>query len=378
MFLATDESPPMATQQPTIGSTRDELDTPALVIDLERMEANMARIVALCRQHGVAWRPHSKGHKSSEIARRQVAAGAMGVTCAKLGEAEVMAAGGIRDLLIANQIVGAQKLARLAELTRLADPIVTVDHPAQVLATSQAMTSAGTKTRMIVEVDIGMQRCGVAPGEPTLELAKLIHVSPGVELAGFMGYEGHLLTLDDPAEKRQRIQEAMAQLSETRDLLLRSGLPCPIVSAGGTGSHADTLACPGITELQAGGLIFMDAFYRERCRVEGFDFALTLLATVVSRPAPNRAIVDAGRKTHNMEIHPPRVVGRDDMKFISLSAEHGQIELAPSAPDLKIGDRLTIIPGYADFSTVLHNEFYVFRGNRLEAIWPLEARGRLR
>ncbi|MBX3411410.1 MAG: DSD1 family PLP-dependent enzyme [Pirellulales bacterium] len=368
----------MATNQPPLGSTRDELDTPALVIDLDRLEANIARIAGLCRERGVDWRPHSKGHKSSEIARRQVAAGAIGVTCAKLGEAEVMAAGGIRDLLIANQIVGAQKLARLAQLTRVADPIVTVDHPLQIEATNQAMRAAGTNTRMIVEVDIGMHRCGVAPGEATLELAKLIDAAPGIELAGIMGYEGHLLTLEDPNEKRTRVEQAIGMLTETKDLLLRAGLPCPIVSAGGTGSYASTLACPGVSELQAGGLIFMDAFYRERCQIVGFDFALTLVATVVSRPAPHRAIIDAGRKTHNMEIHPPRVVGHDDIEFVSLSAEHGVLELAPSAEHLEIGDRLTIIPGYGDFSTVLHNEFYAFRGDRLEAIWPLEARGRLR
>jgi len=368
----------MTGAMPELGVTRDELDTPAFVIDIDRMEANIARIVALCRQHGVNWRPHSKGHKSPEIARRQLAAGAIGVTCAKLGEAEVMAAGGVRDLLIANQIVGPKKLARLVELTRNADPIVTADHAVQVEVTSAAMAAASAKTRMIVEVDIGMHRCGVAPGEPTLRLAKMIAKAPGLELAGIMGYEGHLLTLDDPQEKRQRVQSAIAQLLETRDLLIRAGLPCPIVSAGGTGSYSTTVACPGVTELQAGGLIFMDAFYRERCRVDGFEFALTLLATVVSRPTPERAIIDAGRKTHNMEIHPPRVVGRDDVKFIALSAEHGQLELAPSAQDIQIGDRLTIIPGYGDFSTVLHNEFYAFRGDRLEAIWPLEGRGRIR
>lgn len=368
----------MTLDTPKIGSTRDDLDTPAFVIDLDRMEANIARIVAECREHGVAWRPHSKGHKSPEIARHQVAAGAIGVTCAKLGEAEVMAVGGVRDLLIANQIVGAKKLDRLVALTRLADPIVTVDHARQVEATSAALAAAGATTRVLVEVDIGMHRCGVPPHAPALRLAEQIARAPGLELAGIMGYEGHLLTLDDAEEKRRRVQEAIALLAETRDLFTRAGLSCEIVSAGGTGSYATTVACESVTELQAGGLIFMDSFYRERCKVKGFDFALTLLATVVSRPTRERAIVDAGRKTHNMEIHPPRVVGRDDARFVSLSAEHGVLELAPSAQDIQIGDRLTIIPGYADFSTVLHNEFYAFRGDRLEAIWPLEARGRIR
>lgn len=363
---------------PVLGCSRDAIDTPALCIDLDVMEANIARMAALCRRHGVEWRPHSKGHKSPEIARRQLAAGAIGVTCAKLGEAEVMADGGIDDLLIANQIVGRAKHERLVALAGRARPIVAVDHVDQLEPLSTLASAANASVRVLVEVDIGLERCGVLSGEPAVSLAQQIAARPGIELAGIMGYEGHLLTVEDPEQKERQIREALAVLVDTGEQIERAGLPCPIVSAGGTGSYAVTVTCPGVTEVQAGGLIFMDAFYRQKCQVREFDFALTLLTTVVSRPAPDRAIVDAGRKSQNAEIHTPFVRERDDIRVTRLSAEHGQLELQPSAYDLRVGDRLEIVPGYGDFTNVLHDEFYVFRDNRLEAIWPLLGRGKIR
>lgn len=362
-----------------IGAPLDALDTPALCIDVDAMQANIGRIAGICRQNGVAWRPHAKGHKSVEIARRQLAAGAMGLTCAKLGEAEVFAAAGIRDLLIANQIVGPQKVARLTALRHAADPIVAVDDLVQAAAISAAAFAAGLNVRMVVEVDLGLERSGVLPGEPALRLAQQIDDLPGAVLAGIMGYEGHLLTVEDPTQKREQIQAAMARLVATRDLLLAHGLPCPIVSAGGTGSYATTVACPGVTELQAGGLIFMDAFYRQRCQVDDFQFALTLLTTITSRPAADRAIIDAGRKSHNAEVHRPFVLGYErDIEIDQLSAEHGRLRLAPAAQQLRVGDRLQIVPGYGDFTSVLHDEFYAVQSGRVTGVWPLDARGRIR
>jgi D-serine deaminase-like pyridoxal phosphate-dependent protein len=230
---------------------------------------------------------------------------------------------------------------------------------------------------VIIEVDIGLHRVGVAPGEPTLKLARQLGELSGIELAGIMGYEGHLLTLDDPAEKTERIREALGSLVETKQLLEQNGIACPIVSCAGTGSYLYAAQQPGVTELQAGGAIFMDAFYRYKCQVPDLNYAMTVLATVVGRPAPERAIIDAGRKTMNTEVHTPLILGRDDMRIKRLSAEHGELELDPSAQGLKIGDRLELIPGYADLTTVLHNQFYCFRGGRLADIWPVEARGKL-
>lgn len=362
---------------PPLGCTKDDLDTPALCLDLDVMESNIRAVAETCRAHGVAWRPHSKGHKSATIGRLQLQAGALGVTCAKLAEAEVMAAGGVNDMLVANIVVGPHKVRRLVELRRKADPIVCVDHRDQVEPISRAMAEAGLRQRLLIEVDIGLGRVGTQPGDATLELARFIHDQPGVELAGIMGYEGHLLTIAEPEEKVARIQEALGRLVATSQQLRDAGLPCPIVSCAGTGSYLISVRQPGITELQAGGAIFMDAFYRHKCGVPDLGYALTVLATVVSRPAPERAVIDAGRKTMNIEVLSPQVLGRDDMQISRLSAEHGELKLEPSAQSLKIGDRLELIPGYADMTCVLHNQFFCFRGGRLESILPIEARGKL-
>lgn len=361
-----------------VGRTVEELDTPALVVDLDAMERNIRHMVARCREFGVDWRPHSKANKCPAIARKEIEAGAIGVTCAKLGEAEVMAAGGVRDILIANQIAGPEKVRRLVELCRHAEPIVAIDDRAQIDPMSEAAAAAGVTVRAIVEVNVGLDRAGTAPGAPSVELARHIHSLPGVKLEGIMGYEGHLLALPDPEEKERKIREAMAVLVSTRDDLLEAGLPCPIVSAGGTGSLFITASCPGVTELQAGGLIFMDNFYRTQCRIEEFEFAMRLVTTVVSRPAPERAIVDAGRKSHYADHAQPTVIGREDVVFERYSAEHGQFRVGPSAQDLKVGDRLELIPGYTDFTTVLHDEFYGVRNGRVEEVLRLEGRGKIR
>jgi D-serine deaminase-like pyridoxal phosphate-dependent protein len=358
-------------------ATKAALDTPALCVDLAAMDANIHAIVAACRARGVAWRPHAKGHKVPAIAQRELAAGAIGITCAKLGEAEVMAAAGIDDLLIANMIVGAKKVGRLVELRRIVDPIVCVDHVDQLGPLSEAFAQAGLTLRTMIEVDIGLRRVGVLPGKAALALAGQVVESPGLELAGIMGYEGHLLTVADAHEKASAIRAALGQLTDTADSLRRAGLPCDIVSCGGTGSYTYAIEQPGITEIQAGGAIFMDAFYRTRCRIPDLQYALTLVTTIVSRPAPDRAIIDAGRKSINMELALPLVVGRDDIRVKSLSAEHGTLELDPTARDLKIGDRLELIPGYADLTVALHDELYGFRDGRLEVVWPIEARGKL-
>jgi D-serine deaminase-like pyridoxal phosphate-dependent protein len=362
---------------PPLGTPKDELDTPALCIDLDALEANVRQAAELCRQHGVQWRPHAKCHKSPDVARRLIEAGAIGLTCAKLGEAEVFAAAGIPDLLVANLIAGPRKVERLVELRRKANPIICLDHLDQAKPISEAMQAAGQRVRAILEIDIGMQRAGVLPGQPAVELAQRVAELPGIELVGVMGYEGHLLLIEDQGEKAARICAALVQLVETKNRLEAAGIACPIVSCGGTGSIAFAAQQPGITELQAGGLIFMDAFYRHKCHVAGFRYALTIVATVVSRPAPDRAIIDAGRKTMNIELHLPLVLDRGGIEVDRLSAEHGSLKLSPAAQNLKIGDRLEFIPGYGDFTTVLHNHFYVLQANRLVDIWPLTARGRL-
>jgi D-serine deaminase-like pyridoxal phosphate-dependent protein len=360
---------------PPLGADLADIDTPCLLVDLDILEANIRQLSDYCSSNGIQWRPHAKSHKSPDVARKIIAAGAIGLTCAKLGEAEVMAQAGIRDLLIANPLASPIKVRRLAALREIADPITLVDHADHVALLNTSL-SPKQPVRVLIEIDIGMNRCGVQPGAPAVALARLVVDSPALEFAGIMGYEGHLLKIEDAAEKQRCIAESIGRLAQTKEALEQAGLSCPIVSAGGTGSFEITARQAGLTEIQAGGGIFMDLVYRRLCHVERLDYALTILATVTSRPAADRAIIDAGRKTMNQELHVPEISGRDDLRITSLSAEHGILEVT-TGPGPRVGDRIKLIPGYGDFTTVLHDRFYGLREGRLEAIWPLEARGRL-
>lgn len=360
-----------------IGWQKQDLDTPLLCIDLDVMETNIQKMAGFMSEQGKQWRPHEKCHKTPAIAWKQIENGAIGVTCAKASEAEVMAAAGIRDILIANMIVGRPKHNRVASLCRWADPIVACDHYAQAEALAAVCRENGVKCRMIIEVNIGLDRVGIRPGRDTLELAKAMDRVDGIELVGIMGYEGHLLQVEDQVEKQEKIAEAMQTLVGCRDMLLDESLNCDIVSVGGTGSYQISSTCPGITELQAGGGIFADPMYRNKCGLQGLDYSLSILATIVSRPTKERAILDAGRKTHNPDHHVPLVKGQPGAEVVRVSAEHCELRLNGEAQDLKIGDKVELIPGYADFTTVLHDCFYGFRGERLEVVWPILGRGKL-
>ncbi len=361
----------------SIGQFKCDLDTPALCIDLDLMESNIHQMSDLIRSHGVSWRPHAKCHKTPVIALKQIRAGAIGVTCAKVSEAEVMAASGVRDILIANMIVGQTKWERLAALCRSADPVVACDHFAQIEPLSAICARNGVTCRAIIEVNIGLDRVGSRPGRDTFDLAAAISKLKGIEFVGIMGYEGHLLRIDDPSEKRQKILDALSVLTECADKLRRDGLKCDIVSAGGTGSYQIAAECEGITELQAGGGIFADPFYQQQCHVGGLESALTVLATVASRPTLDRAVLDSGRKTLNPDTQLPIVKGWPDAQIKRFSAEHCELTLGSLSQNLKIGDKVELIVGYADFTTPLHDHFYGFRGDRLEVIWPIAGRGKL-
>lgn len=360
-----------------IGRPKSDLDTPTLCIDLDLMDNNIDRMAKFLRRNGKSWRPHAKCHKTPAIAQKEIAAGAIGVTVAKVSEAEVMAAAGIRDILIANMVVGQPKWERLAALCAWADPIVACDHFAQVEPLAAICIRNGTTCRVIIEMNIGLDRVGTRPGRDTFDLALAISKIRGIEFVGIMGYEGHLLRIENPEEKQKQIREAMAILAECADKLRRDGLRCDIVSAGGTGSYQISAECDGITELQCGGGIFADPFYLQECHVGGLDSALTVLATVVSRPTLDRAVLDSGRKTLNPDVQLPIVKGWPDATVKRLSAEHCELTLGPQSQNLKIGDKLELIVGYADFTTPLHDHFYGFRGDRLEVVWPILGRGKL-
>ena len=359
-----------------IGLSKWDLDTPALLLDLDRLENNIKRMAERCRSTGLHWRPHTKGHKTPAIAHKKIAAGAIGITCAKLSEAEVMAAAGIRDILIANQIVGAQKVARLTNLQKQADVMVAVDDPFHIQSISEAAEALGVTVRVLVEVNVDMDRCGVAPGEPALKLARFAEDAPGVLFAGIMGYEGHAMAMPDP-EKETACRASVQHLVETRELLEHNDLEVGIISAGGTGTLSFTPDLSGITEIQAGGGVMMDTYYRDNLHVSGFETALTILTTVISRPTADRAVGDAGRKTTSNQISLPEVTGRNGIAVKGLSAEHVIFELQNPQDTLAIGDRLELISGYSDMTVFLHDQIYGIRSDRVEAVWDILGRGKL-
>lgn len=365
---------------PTIGSDRDDLDTPALLIDLDRFERNATRLATALRASGVGWRPHSKAHKSPFLAARQIELGAIGMTCAKVSEAEIMVENGITSVLIANEIASRPKLDRVARLLERAEVFACADAADHVELAAAAGIAAGVEIPLLVEVDIGMHRAGVAPGGPARELARSIERRRGVRFAGLMAYEGHVLTLWPAAKKEAAVRESIGQLIDTRDLLERDGIHVGIVSGGGSGSYTATGRIAGMTEIQAGGACLMDLFYADECHLaeEGYEFALTVLAMVTSRPTRDRAIIDAGFKALSARDGvPPRPVDMDDVTVTTLSAEHGYLELGPAAPDLRIGQRIELIPDYSDTTTFRHDQFIGLRDGRVERTIPLLARGRL-
>jgi D-serine deaminase-like pyridoxal phosphate-dependent protein len=366
----------MSDAEAAVGLTKAELDTPALLVDLDLLEANIARIAAACREHGVRWRPHAKAHKCPDIARLEIAAGAIGVTCAKLSEAEVMAAAGIRDVLIANQIVGAQKIRRLVGLLDRADVIVAVDSAANVAELGEAAAGQGRTSRVVIEVDVGMRRAGVAPGGPVVALADEIAKRPGLRLAGVMGWESHAVLIADPAEKERAVRDAVALLTSSAEACRRAGHPVEIVSCGGTGTFPYCIRQPGVTEVQVGGAVFSDVHYRTHYHVD-FPPALTILTTVTSRPTPTRIVLDAGKKAMSGDAALPQPLGLEPVASLRLSAEHATVELAGPSELPRVGDPVELVVGYTDTTVHLHERILGVRGGMVETAWPVSARGKL-
>jgi D-serine deaminase-like pyridoxal phosphate-dependent protein len=358
------------------GTDRHAVDTPALLVDLDILDANIARIAGTCRRHGIAWRPHTKGIKVPPIAHRLLAPGAIGITCAKLSEAEVMAAAGIGDILIANQIVGAQKIARLVDVRRRADVIVAVDNPDNVAALAAAARGAGVTVRLVIEVDIGMQRAGVESGAACVALARTIAGQAGVEFAGVMGWEGHAAAMLDPAQKSHAVTAAVRNLTQCAEQCRVEGLTAAIVSCGGTGTYWLSAAQAGVTEIQAGGGVFGDVHYRKDYGVE-HPYALTLMTTVTSRPNPCRIVCDAGKKAMSGDTALPLPIGLGPARKVRLSAEHATIELEAPADAPCVGEHLEFVVGYSDTTVHLHETLHGVRGGRIEAVWPILGRGKL-
>lgn len=366
----------MNAHQPLIGSTTEVIDTPSLIVDLDVMERNMERISSACRAGSVNWRPHCKAHKSPDIARMEIAAGAIGITCAKLCEAEMLADAGIEDILIANQIAGPIKIGRLIELRRRVDVAVAVDGRENVAALAEAAAEAGVRLRVLIEVDTGTNRAGVQPNRPVLELAKFIAGQPSLDLAGVMTWEGHTTRIENPAEKRRAIAKAVGKLVSSAELCRANGIEIRIVSCGGTGTFEISSRIAGVTEIQAGGGVLGDVRYRTLYHVP-VDYGLTVLSTVTSRPNPRRIVADAGKKSMSTDAGMP-IPLVENVESVGFSAEHAKIELSEPAAAPRVGDRIRFVVGYADTTVHLHSELYATRRGRIEAVWPIPAAARLR
>ncbi len=346
---------------------KQEIDTPALLLDLDAVEENIAAMARYFAARPQKLRPHFKTPKTPEVARRQLATGAIGITAAKVGEAEVLARAGLGPILIANQIVGRTKIDRMFEAARAVEIIATVESEFNIRELEEGAARAGSAVGVIIEVDTGMHRCGTAEPAETVALARRLSRGP-LRWRGVMGYEGHAVLIPDREKREATARAALAVLSAHVEALRAAGLAPEIVSAGGTGTYDIAGNWPSVTEVQAGSYVFMDGAYRV-VRPDLGRSALTLLATVVARHG-EWAIIDAGMKSLTNEFGAPR--GKDlPVKVARLSEEHGHLE----AGNLEIapGTKIEIVPSHGDTTINLHSEYYVCRGDEVVAIWPIEA-----
>lgn len=362
---------------------RADIPTPALLLDLDRFERNLERMAKHVAAAGKAIRPHAKTHRCPEIARRQIAAGALGVACAKLGEAEVMAEAGIRGLLITTEVVPAPKIERLMRLLAVApDTMVVVDHADNARALDRAARAAGVTVNVLVDVEVGGRRTGIQPGPPAVALARAIAALPGLSFRGLQGYAGQCAHVTGWAARREASRAAMAPLARTRREVEAAGLPVAVVAGGSTGTFDIDVEMPELTELQAGSYCVMDVEYR---RIGGrtgdaltvFEMALTVVTTVVSVPEPTRAMVDGGLKAFSTDKpFPPEAVERPGVEYGFAGDEHGRLLLSDPDRPLGLGERIEFFPPHCDPTINLYDRIYAVRNGEVEAVWAVAARGR--
>ncbi len=354
---------------------RQDIDTPALIIDADRLEANIAVMARFFQGRSANLRPHFKTPKCAEVVRLQLEAGAIGVTCAKLGEAEALADAGVRtSVLIANEIIGPIKSRRAVELAaRLPELMVAIDSPEQIEALdAELAANPGTRLGAIVEVDVGMHRCGTDSPEETVALARAIDASR-IEYRGMMGYEGHAVLNPDASERKTKAAAAMDIVTEHRLALNDAGLTPEIVSTSGTGTHDLTADVEGVTEIQAGSYVFMDGAYL-KVR-DDFQPALSVLTTIVRRRG-RLLISDCGGKALSQEFGMPRATELP-LGVVGLSEEHGHLLIDENQElDLAPGDRIELRPSHGDTTINLHDRYYVVRGDEVEDVWPIIGRGK--
>ena len=375
---------PAGMAEPKIGAPVDELDTPALLIDAAALEANIAAMAALCAGKPARLRPHAKTHKSPLIAAMQLDAGAFGICCAKLGEAEAIAAEGrVTDILLTTPLVGRSKLEQLANLLRVAKISVLADDEAAIAALADIAAAEDRHIDVLIEVDVGQHRCGVPPGLAAARLADAVARSNRLHFKGLHGYHGKLQMMPTFAERAAAVRGALDLLQDSAELCRKGGHTVEILTGGGSGSAAIDLALGGLNELQPGSYVFMDASYGKILWDEAgtpppFRPALSILGSVVSRPAADRAVIDVGWKSASNDSGPP-VPKRAELSFEFAGDEHGIIRRRDGGTlGLAHGERIELIPSHCDTTVNLYSDYTVIRDGRFEAIWPVSARGRSR
>ena len=366
-----------------IGCPIEAIDTPALLVDFDALQRNIERMAAFGAAHGVAIRPHAKTHKTPIIAHMQIAAGAIGQCAQKVGEAEVLVAGGVADVLIANEVVGFEKLARLAALARTARITVAVDDELAAEALAEAASAAQVTVGVVVDIDVGQERCGVAPGQAALELGRRVAGLAGLEPRGLQGYHGAIQHVHGFEARTERAREANARLLDTAALFEADGLARDIVTGAGTGTYAVEGAQSGMTEIQPGSYIFMDRQYREigasgSDTYDDFEPALTVLATVMSTPTAARVVTDAGLKALSSDVGLPQLLDRPGWTYAFGGDEHGLLVGEGERAPIALGEKVRLLPSHCDTTINLYDRYHVVRGGALAAVWPIAARGRTR
>ena len=346
-----------------------EIQTPALLVDLDAMEQNIRTMAAYFSTQSSKLRPHFKNHRVLEIAQCQLKHGAAGITCARLWQAEKLVQAGIQNVLIANEVAGAEQIKRFAELSGEAPVIVAVDNESVVREMGRRARDRRVELNVVVDIDLGLKRCGVAPREPAVALAKLA-TEQGLRFRGIMGYEGHLQPLPAGPEKTKAVTAAMQALVSTKQQMEAAGIEVEIVSCGGTGDYSISASYPGITENQAGSYLLMDSWYTPFA--PDFRQTLSVLATVISKTPGERIVVDAGVKAISGERGLPAVKGISGLRLKALHAEHAPIEIADSGVAVEVGDRIEIAVQYHDGTIQLHSRLFGMRQGKVEKVFTIE------
>jgi len=355
-----------------LGRARDEVTTPALLLDLDVAKRNIRKMADNFRELPAQLRPHIKVHKSPQLSRLAIEAGAIGVACATAWEANVMAEAGIEDVLVANQVVHPDKVRVLAETARDHRITVAVDDVRNVEQLSRAASDAATTLELLIEIDVGMGRCGVRHREEALPIAERIAALPHVRLRGMQGYEGHCMLEPDHDVRREEAHRANEKLVDAVDFLAERGHPSDVVSGGGTGTWYITGAHPRITEVQAGSYALMDCFHGNLVP-GGFEVAMTVIGTVVSRQ-DNTVVLDCGRKAVGIDFVTPPLAAHPEAEIRYYAEEHCLADF-PDLPPLDLGDRAEVIPGYGPTTVNLYDVFHVLEGGVVSDIWPVTPRG---